>query len=254
MHPVSAANIGDVGVAARKPRALDQPGAFPLRGTDRAEDHRPIRCAGRGAPAGACHANLAHRRVSLFFWPMRASSCTTALSRRLSVSLARIFASSAGKFFYGKASTASSFCVVVARPRRDLGEAERLQLAPDRGLVERDGERLQEPPLAKQPCAACARRRPTAGTGPASTNLRQCAAGDRRFRFECAPGDFVIDQPASGPLWALKRSTQSLNASADHGAADPRRIRPAATIVDLGQRQQTTALGRVPGPLREAPQ
>ena len=37
-------------------------------------------------------------------------------------------------------------------------------------------------------------------------------------------------------------------------AADPRRIRPAATIVDLGQRQQTTALGRVPGPLREAPQ
>ena len=34
-------------------------------------------------------------------------------------------------------------------------------------------------------------------------------------------------------------------------AADPR-IRPAATIVDLGQRQQTTALGRVPGPLREA--
>ena len=34
-------------------------------------------------------------------------------------------------------------------------------------------------------------------------------------------------------------------------AADPRRIRPSATIVDLGQRQQTTALGRVPGPLRE---
>ncbi len=31
-----------------------------------------------------------------------------------------------------------SFVRVVARPRRDLGEAERLQLAPDRGLVERD--------------------------------------------------------------------------------------------------------------------
>ena len=29
-------------------------------------------------------------------------------------------------------------------------------------------------------------------------------------------------------------------------AADPRRIRPAGTIVDLGQRQQTTALGRRP--------
>ena len=33
-----------------------------------------VGCAGRGAPAGACQ-SLAHRRVSLFIWPMRASSC-----------------------------------------------------------------------------------------------------------------------------------------------------------------------------------
>ena len=63
---------------------------------------------------------------------------------------------------------------VVARPRRDLGEAERLQLAPDRGLVERDGERLQEPP--RQVLAPTAHdagdRRDRAGLN----NLRQCAA------------------------------------------------------------------------------
>ena len=52
----------------------DQPGALPLRGTDRAEDIGPFGALVAGAPAGACHV-LAHRRVSLFFWPMRASSC-----------------------------------------------------------------------------------------------------------------------------------------------------------------------------------
>ena len=63
---------------------------------------------------------------------------------------------------------------VVARPRRDLGEAERLQLAPDRGLVERDGERLQEPPrqVLAPPAHDAVDRRDRAGLN----NLRQCAA------------------------------------------------------------------------------
>ena len=53
---------------------------------------------------------------------------------------------------------------VVARPRRDLGEVERLQLAPDRGLVERDGERLPRA-TAPSPCAVSARRRRPPGPG-----------------------------------------------------------------------------------------
>ena len=56
-----------------------------------------------------CIEYLAHRRVSLFFWPMRASSCHHSSISTPFGSLARIFASSAGKFFL-KASTASSFC------------------------------------------------------------------------------------------------------------------------------------------------
>ena len=68
--------------------------AFPLRGTDRAEDIS-VRWS-RGARGRV--PRLAHRRVSLFFWPMRASCHHSSISTPFG-SLARIFASSAGKFF-----------------------------------------------------------------------------------------------------------------------------------------------------------
>ena len=146
---------------------------------------------------------LAHRRVSLFFWPMRASSCHHSSISTPFGSLARIFASSAGKFFL-KALDGQLVLRVVARPRRDLGEAERLQLAPDRGLVERDGERLQEPPrqVLAPPAHDAVDRRDRAGLN----NLRQCAAVIGVELRGCA-GDFPSTSP-SGPR-ALKRSTQS---------------------------------------------
>ena len=133
---------------------------------------------------------------------MRASSCHHSSISTPFGSLARIFASSAGVFF--KSLDGQLVLRVVARPRRDLGEAERLQLAPDCGLVERDGERLQEPPrqVLAPPAHDAVDRRDRAGLN----NLRQCAAVIA-LSFEGAPGDFPSTNP-SAPR-ALKRSTQS---------------------------------------------
>ena len=91
----------------------DQPGAFPLR--DRAEDIGPF---GRGRPAtarlaSACELILHHAGFRTTGTPFG--------------SLARIFASSAGKFFL-KASTAARFARSGAP--EDLGEASGLQIAP----------------------------------------------------------------------------------------------------------------------------
>ena len=89
------------------------------------------------------------------------------------------------------------------RARRSWRSSQRLQLAPDRGHVARDGERLREPAhrmglyLRQRIC----RRRPP-GRAPGWSCSCQCdtdAIGGAPHRDQCAPVDFPSTSPC-GPL------------------------------------------------------
>ena len=142
-------------------RKMTSPAPFPFAGRS-PEDIGP-RCAGRGAPARACQAA---QRVN------SSADAGFILPPQLYLDAFREPRPDLRQF---GASTASSFCASGAAAR-DLGEAERLQLAPDRGLVERDGERLQSHRArSRAPAHDAVDRRDL----PASTNP-PVRGGDRR--------------------------------------------------------------------------
>ena len=149
----------------------DQPGAFPLRGTDRAEDIGPFGALVAGRPRARATSGPSACELILL------ADAGFILPPQLYLDAFREprpdLRQFGGEVFF-KSLDGQLVLRVVARPRRDLGEAERLQLAPDRGLVERDGERLQEPPrqVLAPPAHDAVDRRDRAGLN----NLRQCAA------------------------------------------------------------------------------
>ena len=113
----------------------DQPGAFPLRGTDRAEDIGPFGALVAGRPraratSGPSACELILLADAGFILPPQISTPFG--------SLARIFEFGGEVFF--KASTGC----VVARPRRDLGEAGLRH--PDQGQPQ-PGRPQQPPPV-----------------------------------------------------------------------------------------------------------
>ena len=122
----------------------DQPGI--AAGQNRAEDIGPFGALVAGRPRA--RATSGPRRVSLFFADAGFILPQLYLDafREPRPDLRQF----GGEVFL-KAST-ELVLRVVARPRRDLGEAERLR------PIERDGERLQEPP--RQVLAPPRRRRP----------------------------------------------------------------------------------------------
>ena len=216
--------------------------------------YRPIRCAGRGAPEGACHV-----------WPIGVceliglADAGFILPPQLYLDAFReprngCFAKFGGEVVFCKASTASSFCANdrAAAPR-SIGEAE--NALNSRPTVVSSSEMANGVACKSQSARSLSTPAHDAvdRSGPGRPRqrrgyVRQCAAVIGMLSFEGAPGDFPSTSP-SGPR-ALKCSTQSRMIRPTPPIRE--RIRPAATIVDLGQRQQTTALGRVPGPLREA--
>ena len=187
--------------------------------------YRPIRCQ-RARTSGPSACELILRPSGLHL---------ATESRRLSGASA----SSAGKFFL-KASTASSFSRSgAAAPRSWRSRAPSTRARPwSRRARWRTSPRATAPVLAP-PAHDAVDRRDRAGLN----NLRQCAAVIGVELRGCAR--LPIDQPV-----------RSAGVEAQHPVAICRPRRRSATRpgVDLGQRQQTTALGRVPGPLREAPQ
>ena len=141
---------------------------------------------------------LAHRRVSLFFGRCglhRHHSSISTLS-----GFARIFASSAGKFFLKPRRPARFARSGAAAPRSWRSRAPSTRARP---WSRRARWRTSPRATAPGPCAASARRRDRRDRAGLN-NLRQCAAV---ISFEGAPGDFPSTSP-SGPR-ALKRSTQS---------------------------------------------
>ena len=129
---------------------------------------------------------------------------------------------------------------VVPRPRRELAEAERPQLPPDRRRAHRHPELLPQPlhevdqPPAHHPVA------PGLGTGLHRSRQRRALL--RRQRRRLARG-LAVDQPV-----------RTFGVEAHHPVphdlqpdpADPRRLRPAPAIADRRQRQQPPNLLRVP--------
>ena len=186
---------------------------------DRGRRYRPIRCAGRGAPAGACHDP--HRRVSLL---AGASSCHHSSSP---TSLPG--SSQFGGEVFLKAIDGQLVLRVVARPRRDLGEkAERLQLA-DRV----SSRRVSKSHRARSLAASARRRRPPGPGRPQQPP--QCAAVIRSF--EGAPGDFPSTR-AQHPV------ANDLQPAADHASVLlPRRPRPTPADDGSGSRPWSSSRG-----------
>ncbi len=81
------------------------------------------------------------RRVILFFWPTRASSCHQSSMSVLAGSLPRIASNAAGKFFF-KILDGEFVLRSVTRACRNLGEPQRLHLPAHGGLIQRDTELL----------------------------------------------------------------------------------------------------------------
>ena len=150
-------------------QGMTNPGLSAFRGTDRAEDIGPFGALVAGRPRARATSGPSACELILL------ADAGFILPPQLYLpfgSLARIFASSAGKFFL-KASTASSFCAYgAAAPRSWRSRAPSTRARP--WSVERDGERLQEPPrqVLAPPAHDAVDRRDRAGLN----NLRQCAA------------------------------------------------------------------------------
>ena len=137
---------------------------------------------------------------------------------------------------------------VVPRPRRELAEAERPQLPPDRRRAHRHPELLPQPlhevdqPPAHHPVAP--------GLGAGLHRTRQRRALLRRQRRRLARG-LAVDQPV-----------RTFGVEAHHPVphdlqpdpADPRRLRPGPAIADRRQRQQPPNLLRVPAGSGQPPQ
>ena len=217
--------------------------------------HRTIRRGGLGDVAIALdepRSGPVRRRAS----PRSSGRCrasstrkTSWLSSRLFGNLARNWRRSAGEFSR-KASTIASCFGVVKRgiAPRSWRSSTRFDRA-RRGLVERDGERLREPPRQGLCFGSDRRRRP-----PGPGRPQQCRWCDGDVIGGAASRMRPVTSRRSSPPSprALKRSTQA-RMTLQTDAADPRRIRPAATIVDLGPPAERRLWSRVPGPLREAP-
>ena len=157
-----------------------------------------------------------------------------------------ILSSEAGRLF--KSLDRRLVLGVVARPGRQLAEAELAQLTADRRLVQANAEFLVDPPgeVLQPPAdnAVDSRDRPAfhdRRQGPALVivQLRWVA---RRLAINQA-------------IWAL--FVEGQNPIPDRLQPDPAdapRVRAGAAVIDLSQRQKATPLARIPGRLHAASQ
>ena len=153
-------------------QGMTSPAPFPA--TDRAEGIGPFGALVAGRPRAPCHVwprNTICAQLILLADAGFIMAATTALSRAFREPRPDLRQFGGEVFFKSLAAALR----VVARPRRDLGEAERLQLAPDRGLVAR--WRLQEPPrqVLAPPAHDAVHRRDRAAQQPPPVR-----GGDRR--------------------------------------------------------------------------
>ncbi len=126
----------------------DQPGAFPLRGTDRAEDIGPFGALVAGRPRARATSGPSACELILL------ADAGFILPPQLYLDAFREprpdLRQFGGEVFF-KSLDGQLVLRVVARPRRGLGEAERLQLAPDRGPERRRRARWRTSPRATAP-------------------------------------------------------------------------------------------------------
>ena len=178
----------------------DQARTDTARGTDGTKDIGRLRALVPERRGSA--PRRAQRRVSMVFWPTRASSCHQISIAVLAGSLARISPNPAGKFFL-KSSTANSFCPLW-RGRADIRNPSALNSRPTvvSSTEMRNSSNIQ--------CARSFRRQRTtpwiAGIGPLSTS-RASACRCLSLSLAGLPVALPSIRP-SGPL-ALKRRTQS---------------------------------------------
>ena len=162
--------------------------SFPLRGTDRAEDIGPFGALVAGRPrARATSGPSACELILLADAGFRPQLYLDAF-REPRPDLRQF----GGEAFF-KSLDGQLVLRIVARPRRDLGEAERSTRA--RPWSRRARWRTS-PSHSPGPCAASARRRSlTAGTGPASTwrRLLDLSALFMRLQFslQCSFGQLL---------------------------------------------------------------
>src|SRR4051812_25919599 len=133
---------------------------------------------------------------------------------------------------------------IVTGARRELAIAKRAQFAAQRRLAERDLELLPDPQgeILQAPAhhAVDRRHRPTLD------NVHQGLAL-AVIQLAGVPGSLAIDQAVRA---ASVEPHHPVPDGLQPNAADPCRLGPGATIVDLGQGQQPPTLTRVPGRFR----
>jgi len=137
---------------------------------------------------------------------------------------------------------------MMARTRRELAIAQRPQFAAQRGLAHRNPELIPDPlHQILQP--------PThhAMDGRNRAALHQGDQGLPVAGLELAgiPRRLAVDQ-AFGPMGVEPHHPVAHRLQPD--TTDPRRLGPRAALIDLGQRQQPSALPSVAGRLGQSPQ
>ena len=135
----------------------------------------------------------------------------------------------------------------MTRASRELAIAERAQGPAQRRLAERDLELLPDPQgqILQPPANPPVDRRCRA-------TLHHLCQGLALGVVQLAgvPGSLAVDQAVRA---ARVEPHNPVPKGLQPNAADPRRLGPGATIIDLGSCQQPPTLTRVPGRSRQAP-
>ena len=179
----------------------------------------------------------AQRRVSMVFWPTRASSCHQISIAVLAGSLARICPNPAGKFF--KILDGKLVLPLVAWSRRYLAKPQRPQFTAHRRLINRNAELFEYPmrQVLSAPTHDTVDRRNRSALNKPSERLSLPVIELGRLACRLAVNQTIR------PL-----GVETENPVTDHlepDSTDPRRLRATATIVNLSQRKKPPALSSI---------